>query len=89
MRTKSKGQLLCAWLGKDPGCCLSLLPAEEQGRAIVLHLQGWERDGVQEVNPEQKVKDNKHASQRKGQQRSGLWQTEKLNCGFQCARAWL
>lgn len=30
------------------------------------------------------IVDNKHASQSRGEERSGPWQTEKLDCGFQC-----
>ena len=52
----------------------------------MLHLQGCERDGGMRSKPRAKnlIKDNKHASQRKGEERTGPWQTEKLNCGFQC-----
>lgn len=49
------------------------------------HLQGGRGWGARrEHRAKSLIMANKHASQSRGEERPGPWQTETLDCGFQC-----
>lgn len=54
-------------------------------KPLCLICRGWKGWGVRR-KPRAKslIMNKKHTSQSRGEERSGPWQTETLDCGFQC-----
>lgn len=59
------------------------MSVKEQGKSHCASSAGGEGDGVRE-GAKSLIMDNKHTRQSRGEERSGPWQTEMLDCGFQC-----